>query len=312
MAADPGGGGGGGVRRAAVVVGVRAQGLESPYAGRLAKAVFLSDRVPEALAEVAAKAPPAAREALVAAAARAKQPEPALATPAGPPEPTRRVQSRAPAGAGAGDGGAGGDARGPGRERRGVRGAPAVRAVAGRGRAGHRDRARPRRTGGRLPEGAPRVGPDAVSLPLPDGAVPPRVRGPGIARRRSRARRPRPRNTAPSGSGPWRRRIRCSRPSPKTSTPSSTSGAPFPTIPGTSTPTPAAATNELGACSEHAPSNLQKLRYRLRHDQRTHGPRRPGSLHRAGGGAGADQPRRKDDPVSPRCRPPRSTPRSDR
>jgi hypothetical protein len=71
---------------AVAVVGVadlRAQGSESPYAGRLAKAVFLSDRVPEALAEVAAKAPPSAREALVAAAVRAKQPEPALATPAG-------------------------------------------------------------------------------------------------------------------------------------------------------------------------------------------------------------------------------------
>jgi len=69
------------------VTGVRAQVLDSPYEGRLAKAVFLSDRVPEALAEVAAKAPPAMREALVAAAARAKQPEPALATPAGPPDP---------------------------------------------------------------------------------------------------------------------------------------------------------------------------------------------------------------------------------
>ena len=69
------------------VTGVRAQAPDSPYQGRLAKAVFLSDRVPEALAEVAAKAPPAVREALVAAAVRAKQPEPALATPAGPPDP---------------------------------------------------------------------------------------------------------------------------------------------------------------------------------------------------------------------------------
>lgn len=56
---------------------------ESPYQGRLAKAVFLSDRVAEALADAAAKAPAAAGEALVAAAARAKQSEMALATPAG-------------------------------------------------------------------------------------------------------------------------------------------------------------------------------------------------------------------------------------
>ena len=70
---------------------MRAQAPDSPYAGRLAKAVFLSDRVPEALAELAATASPAAREALLAAAARAKQPEPALATPAGPPNP--RVMS---------------------------------------------------------------------------------------------------------------------------------------------------------------------------------------------------------------------------
>jgi len=73
------------------VADVRAQAPDSPYAGRLAKAVFLSDRVPEALAELAATAPPEAREALLAAAARAKQPEPALATPAGPPDP--RVMS---------------------------------------------------------------------------------------------------------------------------------------------------------------------------------------------------------------------------
>ena len=72
---------------ALVVADVGAQTPESPYAGRLAKAVFLSERVSDALADVAAKAPPAAREALVAAAARAKQPEPALATPAGPPDP---------------------------------------------------------------------------------------------------------------------------------------------------------------------------------------------------------------------------------
>jgi len=66
------------------VTAVEAQGPpESPYQGRLAKAVFLSDRVAEALTEVSAKGPAAGREALVAAAARAKQPEPALATSAG-------------------------------------------------------------------------------------------------------------------------------------------------------------------------------------------------------------------------------------
>jgi hypothetical protein len=68
-------------------IGVAASGAqgptESPYQGRFAKAVFLSDRVAEALADLAAKGPAAGREALVAAAARAKQPEPALATPAG-------------------------------------------------------------------------------------------------------------------------------------------------------------------------------------------------------------------------------------
>ena len=69
------------------VADVGAQGPESPYEGRLAKAVFLSDRVPEALANLAAKAAPPAREALVAAAARAKEPGPALAAPPGPPNP---------------------------------------------------------------------------------------------------------------------------------------------------------------------------------------------------------------------------------
>jgi hypothetical protein len=69
------------------VADVRAQAPqaapESPYGGRLAKAVFLSDRVPEALAEVAAKGPAATRELLAAAAARARQLDPALATPPG-------------------------------------------------------------------------------------------------------------------------------------------------------------------------------------------------------------------------------------
>jgi hypothetical protein len=62
---------------------VRAQAPESPYGGGLAKAVFMSDRVPEALAALTAKAPAAQREGMTAAAARAKELEPALATPTG-------------------------------------------------------------------------------------------------------------------------------------------------------------------------------------------------------------------------------------
>jgi hypothetical protein len=65
------------------IADVRAQAPDSPYAGRLARAVFLSDRVPDALAELTDEAPPAQRVAVLSAAARAKELEPALATPAG-------------------------------------------------------------------------------------------------------------------------------------------------------------------------------------------------------------------------------------
>lgn len=54
----------------------------SPYDGRLAKAVFRSERVGDAIAEVASAAPAASRAMLSEAAARARQPEPALAAPA--------------------------------------------------------------------------------------------------------------------------------------------------------------------------------------------------------------------------------------
>jgi hypothetical protein len=52
----------------------------SPYGGKLAKAVFMSDRVGDALAVVASGAD---KGLITAAADRAKQPEPSLATPAG-------------------------------------------------------------------------------------------------------------------------------------------------------------------------------------------------------------------------------------
>jgi hypothetical protein len=68
-------------------VRVSAESPFSPYDGRLAKALFRSDRVGDALAAVAASAPAAARPLLSAAADRARQPEPALADPAGPPKP---------------------------------------------------------------------------------------------------------------------------------------------------------------------------------------------------------------------------------
>jgi hypothetical protein len=62
--------------------GAQSQAPDSPYRGRLAKAVFLSERVGDALAEVAAAAPAASRAMLTEAAARARQPEPALVAPA--------------------------------------------------------------------------------------------------------------------------------------------------------------------------------------------------------------------------------------
>jgi hypothetical protein len=56
---------------------------DSPYQGRLAKAVFLSDAVAEALTAVASAAPAPAKDLLTQAAARARLPEPALAAPPG-------------------------------------------------------------------------------------------------------------------------------------------------------------------------------------------------------------------------------------
>jgi len=55
------------------VADVGAQGAESPYDGRLAKAVFLSDHVTDAVAQVASAAPPASRGMLTEAAARARR-----------------------------------------------------------------------------------------------------------------------------------------------------------------------------------------------------------------------------------------------
>jgi hypothetical protein len=66
---------------------VSAESPFSAYDGRLAKALFRTDRVGDALAAVAASAPAAAKPLLSAAADRARQPEPALADPAGPPKP---------------------------------------------------------------------------------------------------------------------------------------------------------------------------------------------------------------------------------
>ena len=68
---------------AAGLVMVSAEPSTSPYGGRLAKAFFMTDRVGEAIAAVAASAPAEARPMLAAAADRARQPEPALAPPRG-------------------------------------------------------------------------------------------------------------------------------------------------------------------------------------------------------------------------------------
>lgn len=56
---------------------------DSPYQGRLAKAVFLSDDVAGALAALASAGPASARDLLTQAAARARQTEPALVAPPG-------------------------------------------------------------------------------------------------------------------------------------------------------------------------------------------------------------------------------------
>ena len=245
---------------------MRAQVPDSPYAGRLAKAVFLSDRVPEALAEVAAKAPPAAREALVAAAARAKQPEPALATPAGPPNPRvasnlgrRRVLAQgmvalvatpeARAESVAASEALLPTAPSPVEDAQGIGIALGLAELAEGYLKAHRESALTpylyaylmvqyrlafERAGiGEGARGAEGIGQEVPRLPPP---------GPGV--------------DGSAGQGGRRRHRRPALPpAPRR-----------PSIPGTSIPTPAAATNELGACSEHAPSNLQELRYRLRHD----------------------------------------------
>ena len=191
------------------------------------------------------------------AAARAKQPEPALATPAGAnPIAASRLERRRVLAQGMVALVATPEARAES-----VAASEALLPTAPspsrtpRGSASRSARAEARRG---LPEGAPGLRADAVSLRLPDGAVPPGVRAPGLGQG---ARGPEglgqevPR---PSGSGRWRPRIRWSRPPPKTSTPSSTWSARPPNIPGISTPTPAAATNELlAASSEDAPRSLR-------------------------------------------------------
>lgn len=68
---------------AGVGVLVSAEPSTSPYGGRLVKAFFMTDRVGDAIAAVAASAPAEARPLLSAAADRARQPEPALAPPRG-------------------------------------------------------------------------------------------------------------------------------------------------------------------------------------------------------------------------------------
>jgi hypothetical protein len=62
---------------------IQAQAPDSPYQGRLAKAVFRSEHVGDAIAEVASAAPAASRPMVTEAAARARRPEPALVAPAG-------------------------------------------------------------------------------------------------------------------------------------------------------------------------------------------------------------------------------------
>jgi hypothetical protein len=63
--------------------GAQAAAPDSPFTGRLAKALFLTEDVAKALADVAATGPAASRSMVTEAAARARQPEPALAAPAG-------------------------------------------------------------------------------------------------------------------------------------------------------------------------------------------------------------------------------------
>ena len=79
---------------AVVVTAVAAQAPDSPFAGRLAKAVFLSDHVGDALAELAATAPAASKAMLTEAATRARGLK--LAAPGGDPGVrSRQERSRA-------------------------------------------------------------------------------------------------------------------------------------------------------------------------------------------------------------------------
>ena len=71
----------------------QAEPAASPYDGRLAKALFLSENVPGDLAALAASAPAAARELVAAAAERARQPDPAL--PSAGPANFRRALAQA-------------------------------------------------------------------------------------------------------------------------------------------------------------------------------------------------------------------------
>ena len=273
-----------------------------PYQGRLAKAVFLSERVGDALAERRLGGAGAGQGHVSEAAARARQAEPELAAPAGatPPSPSRLARRRALA--------QGMVALVATPEARAESVAASEALLRDRGRRrwrtpGHRHRAwgwrtLPRATSRRTASRrvtpylyaylmvqnrlaferqsrrqGPR-GPEDLRKEIPDlPAAGPGVHGSAGQGRRRRHRRP----ALPRGSQP-------------------------PNIPETSIPTPAAATNEavLGACSEHAPSNLQNLRYRFRHDSRTHRSRRLRSPRRAGDHAGPDQPGREDDSVPPR------------
>ncbi len=86
---------------AGVAIGLMASGpaaaqgpSESPYQGHLAKAVFLSDHVGDAIAELASTAPAAARAMLTEAAARARGLKPA-APGANPGVRSRQERSRA-------------------------------------------------------------------------------------------------------------------------------------------------------------------------------------------------------------------------
>lgn len=76
--------------------GVAEIAAPSPYGGKLAKAIFMSDRVGVGIGELASSGPESGRPLLAAAAARAKQPAPALAgAGANPIEASRLARRRA-------------------------------------------------------------------------------------------------------------------------------------------------------------------------------------------------------------------------